>query len=181
MKGRWAPSSRIHSTQLIGKASARVLHARLHQEISVAQPLDVDIVIQPKARRSRKRKPDPSFAVSHAIAATSATPVKSQSKAKKGKFRRQLTSLDIKMATTVGQAVKALDDWLQCPSAQLSCTSCSEWPHIPKADTTTTRMDFDAWRKDRQLRRRPDARSNGRELLVKHIQSGLPDSQRSIG
>ena len=85
------------------------------------------------------------------------------------------------MATTVGQAGKALDGWIQCPSAQLSCTSCSEWPRIQKADTMTTRMDFDAWRKDRQLRRRPDARSNGRGILIKHIQSGLPKSQRNIG
>ena len=41
-------------------------------------------------------------------------------------------------------------------------------------------MEFDAWRKDNQLRKRPDAKCNARGILINYIESGLPKSQHSI-
>ena len=83
----WALNSHTCGTQLIQTAFARVLQAPSHPDSSVDQPMY--IVILPKARQSRKRKPDPAFAKRHVIDTTLALSTQPQRKARRGKAKRQ--------------------------------------------------------------------------------------------
>ena len=61
VEGSWTPDSRRGKTQLTEQAFARVLQAATHPDDFVDQPLD--ITIQPKGKRTCKRKADPAYAV----------------------------------------------------------------------------------------------------------------------
>ena len=175
--GDWAPHSETHGTQLIRSAFAGVLQAPLHPDSSIDQPMN--IVILPKARRSRKRKPDPAFAMRHVIDTTLPMSPQPQRKSKRGKAKKLKAATNVRMAVTVGQTGRPLDEWLQqlC-AAQTSCPPPSEWTPIPQIDAVAMRADFNEWRKGKGPGSRLQAGNTCRGIFIKHIQSGLPESQR---
>lgn len=177
LEGDWSPKSRTDGTQLIQAAFSRVLQSPMHPDSSVDQPMD--IVILPKARRSRKRKPDPAYARRHAIDTTLPSSPQPQQKAKRGKDRKLKALKDVTMAVTVGQTGKPLVEWLQgsCP-AQINCSPPIAGTQIPEVDEAAVRASFDEWRKGNRPRIRSQAGNRIRGIFIKHIQSGLPESQR---
>ena len=112
----------------------------------------MNVVILPKARRSRKRKPDPAFAKRHVIDTLLPSSPQPQRKAKSGKARKPKAAINVRTAVTVGQTGKSLDEWLQQPSAaQTNCPPPTGWTHIPQIDDAVVRVSFDEWRKGKGL------------------------------
>ena len=174
--GEWAPNNETHGNQLIETAFARVLQAPLHPDSSVDQLMNN--VTLPKARRSRKRKPDPAFAKRHVIDTMLPSSPQPQRKAKRGKARKPKAAINDRMAVTVGQTGKSLDEWLQQPSpAQTSCPPPTGWTHIPQIDGAAVRASFDDWQQGRGLGSRLQAGKTCQGICIKPIQSGMPESQ----
>ena len=79
------------------------------QETPSVSPLDITIL--PKAKQSRKRKPNPAFAARHTICSHSnpTDPVQTNRQSKKGKTRRMRAAPpETKMATAIGRALVSI-------------------------------------------------------------------------
>ena len=139
----------------------------------------MNTVILPQARQSRKRKPDPAIAKRHVIDTMLPSSPQPQRKPKGGKARKPKAAMNVRMAVTVSQTGKSLDEWLQQQSAaQTKCPPPTGWTHIPQIDDAVVRVSFDKWHKGKGPGSRLQAGNTCQGSFIQHIQSGLPESQR---
>ena len=166
--GSWAPDAGQHTIQLIKEAFSHALQAPVHPGDSINEPLDITIL--PKARRSRKRKPDPAYAIRHTISITSAEPVQVKQVSKRGKTARMKAAPPaVTMVTEIGKAGVPLEDWLhKCSQDTHTQPLQAGWASIPQTQDVITQISFHQWRKKGHVKRVSEIVRPRKGIFISH-------------